>query len=420
MTMSNSPRHYTLQFSDRHFAQMRRILVAVLLIATSVTIIVLLRDLITPVVVSVFSAYLLAPLVDTVENRGLSRTWAVIVVFLFIFMLLGLAITFLWPKMLEELQNLIAGLQANNPEQLIEGIKKSLKASFPGMAKTSLIDKLVEAGVKYAEAFINRTTEGFIGFFSAIGEIIIIPFLTFFILKDSRSLKKNIVQRIPNRYFEMTLSLIHKATLQLGRFIRGQVLDATIVGVMAMIALSLLDLRYALLIGALAGMANVIPFLGPLVGGVPAVLVAIVDKGSIAAALPVVAAFAVVKLIDDVIVQPLVVSKSVQLHPATVIISIFAGGHIAGVLGMIMAVPMVSMIKVTIGILYWGFTKYHIFSPPPFALAAPQATVEVLAPTALVEPAAPAPAPSSQSFAETKKSPVNTAKRSRHAKDAQK
>jgi predicted PurR-regulated permease PerM len=235
-------------------------------------------------------------------------------------------------------------------------------------------------------------------------------------LKDSRALKKFVVQRIPNRYFEMSLSLIHKATLQLGRFIRGQLLDATIVGIMAMIALSLLNLRYALLIGALAGMFNMIPFLGPIIGCIAAIMVSVIDTGSFAGVLPIIVAFAVIKLIDDVIVQPAVVSKSVELHPVVVIVAIFVGGHIGGILGMIVAVPLVSVIKETISILHWGFTNYYIFGPPPFAVTEPEAAVEVL-PAPIAELPSPAteiknssgPAPSSSTSRSAAKTGISHA-----------
>jgi predicted PurR-regulated permease PerM len=405
--MPKTTRQYHLQFSDRHFAQVRRVFIAVLLVAVTITLIVLLRALITPIVIAIFLGYLLAPLVEAVENRGLSRTWAVFIVFLALGLTLGLAIALVWQDAVDELQHLIAGVQIDNPEQLAKSIKAKLRAAFPGLAKSNLIDNVAARAVVYGETFANRTMEGFMGVFSALGEIIIIPFLTFFILKDARALKKFVVQRIPNRYFEMSLSLIHKATLQLGRFIRGQLLDAAIVGIMAMIALSLLELRYALLIGALAGLANMIPFLGPIVGGVPAIIVSIVDTGGFSGVLPIVVAFAVIKLIDDVIVQPTVVSKSVELHPVVVIVAIFAGGHIGGILGMIVAVPVVSIIKETTGILYWGFTNYYIFGPPPFAVTELEAAMEVLP-----VPIAELPSPASETKNSSGPAPKSSAPKS--------
>jgi predicted PurR-regulated permease PerM len=397
MFMQKTPRQYHLQFSDRHFMQVRRVFIAILLAAVTITLIILLRDLVTPVVISIFLAYLLAPLVDAIENRGLARTWAVIIVFVVLTLIIGLAISLVWQTILDEIKNIIAGVKIDNREQLVEGIRSKLRAAFPSLAHSDFINDLAEKAVAYGETFVSRT----IAAFSAVGEMIIVPFLTFFILKDARTLKKNIVAQIPNRYFEMSLSLIHKATLQLGRFIRGQLLDAAIVGLMAMIALSLLKLRYALLIGALAGMANLIPFLGPIVGGIPAIIVSIIDTGSFAGVLPIIVAFAVIKLIDDVIVQPVVVSKSVELHPVTVIISIFAGGHVAGILGMIVAVPLVSIVKVSASILYWGFTKYYIFGPPAYAIEDEEALMEVLPAKAAELPASTAASP--KTAAESKK-----------------
>jgi len=372
--MQKSPRQYHVQFSDRHFIQVRRVFIAILLAAATITLIILLRDLVTPVVISIFLAYLLAPLVDAIENRGLSRTLAVIIIFAALMLIIGLAISLVWQNMLDEIKKILAGLTIDNREELVEGVRAKLRAAFPGMAQSTFIDEAAKKAVAYGEAFASRTVEAF----SAIGEAIIIPFLTFFILKDARTLKKTIVAQIPNRYFEMSLSLIHKATLQLGRFIRGQLLDAAIVGIMAMVALSFLKLPYALLIGAFAGMFNLIPFLGPIIGCFAAIIVSIIETGSFAFVLQIIIAFAVIKLIDDMIVQPTVVSKSVELHPVTVIISIFAGGHLAGILGMIVAVPLVSIAKVTASILYWGFTKYYIFGPPAYAVDEPETVVEIL------------------------------------------
>jgi len=363
------------------------VFIAVLLAAATVTVIILLRDLVTPVVISIFLAYLLAPLVDAIENRGLSRTWAVIIVFVALLAVVGLAISLVWQTMLDELKAIVSGVKIDDRAQLVEGIRTKLQAAFPSMAQSNLVSMMAEKAVTYGETFAQRTLEAA----SAVGEMIIIPFLTFFILKDARTLKKNIVAQIPHRYFEMSLSLIHKATLQLGRFIRGQLLDATIVGILAMIALSLLHVRYALLIGALAGMANLIPFLGPIIGCIPAIIISIIDTGSFTGVWPIVVAFAIIKLIDDVIVQPTVVSKSVELHPVTVIISIFAGGHVAGILGMIVAVPLVSIVKVSANILYWGFTKYYIFGPPAYAVE--DAALEILPATAAAELPAVASAP---------------------------
>jgi predicted PurR-regulated permease PerM len=246
-------------------------------------------------------------------------------------------------------------------------MQEKLKAAFPGAMESRLIDLTITAAAQLLQSFLGTGLASMTEIFSAFGAMIIIPFLVFFILNDARALEKAIVQNIPNRYFEMSLSLFHKASRQLGRYIRGVLLDAAIVGAMVMIALTILDLRYAVFIGILAGMANLIPYLGPVVGGIPAIAVSIMDSGNFSGVPSVLLAFAIVKIIDDVIVQPIVVSKSVELHPVAVIIAIYVGGHAGGILGMIVAVPLVAIIKESLRILHWGFTKYYIFRQPHFA-----------------------------------------------------
>ena len=365
--MQTPSREYSIQVSDRQLAPIGRALLAVILLALTAWVIYLLRDLLAPVVVSIFLAYLLEPLVDILEDRGVKRVWAILLVlasFVFIF---GGALFLFRGEIASELEVLLANVQFDQPELFVEQIREKLKLAFPGMAQSKLIDMMAKAVQRYAGSFLGAGVAGLEGLLSAFGAMVIIPFLVFFILNDARALEKAIVQSIPNRYFEMSLSLFHKADQQLGRYIRGVLLDAAIVGALVVIALTVLDLRYAFFIGLLAGMANLIPYLGPVLAAIPAITVSVVDQGNFLGVPSVLLAFAIVKLIDDVLVQPLVVSRSVELHPVTVIIAIYAGGHVGGILGMIVAVPLVAIAKESFGILHWGFTRYYIFKKPPFA-----------------------------------------------------
>lgn len=363
--MTNSSREYTLRFSDRQIIPLGRVALAVLFVLLSGLALYFLRHLITPVVISVFLAYLLEPLVNALENRGVRRLWSTITVLFGFAALFGLGIVLLREQMSHELEVILANVQIDKPEALIDQAKEKLKASFP--TKGGLIDMFAGVALHYLKSILGPGVTGMTEVLSAFGATIIIPFLVFFILNDSHALQKALVQQIPNRYFEMSLSLLHKANEQLGRYIRGVLLDAAIVGTMVVIALMLLNLRYAVFIGMLAGMANLIPYLGPVVGGIPAIVISVIDNGNFSGVPSILLAFGVVKIIDDVIVQPLVVSKSVELHPVTVIIAIYVGGHLGGILGMIVAVPLVAIIKVSLSILHWGFTKYYIFRQPTFA-----------------------------------------------------
>jgi predicted PurR-regulated permease PerM len=181
-----------------------------------------------------------------------------------------------------------------------------------------------------------------------IAHLVAIPFIVFFLIKDGRELKRMVISLVPNRYFEFSLNLLFKMDLQLGNFLRGQFLDALIFGILATIALWILDIPYFFVLGAFAGLANLIPYAGPIVGGLASVLVTVVYCEDMSRVVYVIIAFILAKLIDDAIIQPVVVAKSVDLHPLIVLLVIIIGGSFFGMLGMLLAVPAVGFLKVAV------------------------------------------------------------------------
>jgi putative permease len=118
---------------------------------------------------------------------------------------------------------------------------------------------------------------------------------------------------------------------------------------------------YFLIIGAVAGVANMIPYFGPIVGAVPAIILNVIDKGSLSAALVVILAFIVIRLIDDTLVSPNILGRSLEIHPLLVIIAIFIGGEMFGIMGLLLCIPVTGIIKVTIQELIWNFKHYRAF-----------------------------------------------------------
>jgi putative permease len=188
--------------------------------------------------------------------------------------------------------------------------------------------------------------------------LIIIPFVVFFLLKDGRKIKKLLIEYVPNKYFETSLVLFHKINQQVSNYIRGQLVDNFIVGILAIISLYLLRVNYSFLIGAVLGMVNLIPFVGPLMGLAFGSLLILVDTGSTVDLLKFVGVFACIRVLDDIIIWPLALSKTVHVHPLMVIILIMLGGFFHGILGMLLAVPLYCSIKVTFQILYGGLIEY--------------------------------------------------------------
>jgi predicted PurR-regulated permease PerM len=179
--------------------------------------------------------------------------------------------------------------------------------------------------------------------------IILVPFVTFFLLKDGPMLTKKLYELIPNTYYEMYRNLAYRMEKQLGNYIRGQAMDALICGILSSTGLWFMGVKYFMLIGMLAGVANLIPYFGPIMGMIPAIIVTIIDKGMVPGPiLGIVGMFVVVQLIDNLLINPVVVGNSVDLHPLIVMLAIMIGGAIGGLFAMLLAVPFVSVMRIVI------------------------------------------------------------------------
>ena len=178
----------------------------------------------------------------------------------------------------------------------------------------------------------------------------------FFFLKDGREMKKKLVSMVPNRYFEFTLDLLYKMDMQLGNYLRGQFVDAVAFGLMSIVALWILGVNYFVFLGVFAGLANLIPYVGPIAGVIPAAIVAVLGSGDLNSATPVIIAYFILKLLDDFVVAPTIVASSVEMHPVLVLIAIMIGGELFGILGMLLAVPVAGFFKV---VLQEGVSTYR-------------------------------------------------------------
>jgi len=188
---------------------------------------------------------------------------------------------------------------------------------------------------------------------------VLVPFIAFFYLREGRRITHGIVEMVPNAYFELFLNLIHQINGQIGGYIRGQILAVSLVATLSVIGLKILGLPYYLPVGVLAGLANMIPYLGPAIGIVAASLVALTTGGEGALVGWVILVFLIIQLIDNVVIQPLVVAKSVALHPLVVLIVVLIGSDQMGIVGMLIAVPFTGILKVSGLTVYEGLRGYR-------------------------------------------------------------
>ncbi|MBC8179860.1 AI-2E family transporter [candidate division KSB1 bacterium] len=310
--------------------------------------------------ISFILSFLLSPLADSLENHGLNRTAAAILIFLIFITTIVLGMQFLIPSISQEVKSISEFIQNENAESIIKKLQVILAERFPALQKPEIAEKVSTKLHTILMDLIQKSSNIIRSVLSSFMLIITIPFITFFFLKDGRRIKKYIIQLVPNRYFEMSLNLIHKSNQKLGAYIRGQLLVSFVIGSLSVLALFLLNIPYFFIIGILAGLANMIPYFGPLVGATPGVIIAFIETGSTGTMVGVIVAFALIQLIDNVLVSPLIVSRSVQIHPLLVILALLLGSSLGGILGMLVAIPVFAVIQVIIKEIIWSFKNYRL------------------------------------------------------------
>jgi len=315
----------------------------------------------TPLILAALLSILLNPLVVMLEGRGLNRTGAVALVMGIITLLMIWLMIFLAPVISREFKTIGQAIKNETPATLMVKLKTLLNKHLPLLKNPEINDQIMTKIEKSIYAMLNRSIQLIPTILPLAISLFLIPFMTFFLLKDGRRMKKSFIQSLPNRYFEMTISLLHKIEGQLGSYIRGQMLVSLCIGILSIMALAILGVPYFLIIGAMAGLANMIPYFGPIVGAVPAIILNVIDKGSLNAALVVILAFVLIRLIDDSLVSPNILGRSLEIHPLLVIIVIFIGGEMFGIMGLLLCIPVTGIIKVTIEELHWSFKHYRAF-----------------------------------------------------------
>ena len=180
---------------------------------------------------------------------------------------------------------------------------------------------------------------------SVIPFIILIPIITFFMLLGANKIKESFIEFLPAKYVEFFVSFIYEVNFVLSGYIRGQIIEVFFIAIATSLILISFNIKYALIIGAVSGLFNVIPYLGPVVAMVSGVLATAIQYKSITLVLYVFIALEVMEQIDGRIIQPLIVGKKVNLGPVTMIFALLFGANIGGVLGMLIAVPTLAVLK---------------------------------------------------------------------------
>jgi len=313
-----------------------------------------------PIVISGFLFYMLNPLVKVLtkvhyKKFRISRTGAVAIVFLLLIGIIAWGLVSLIPRLVTQVTQLIYNLP-NLATELQKVTTKTINNS-------SLLQKIdVDSYVKefngeiskYAQNFLSSLSTSIVSVISTITSVTImaitIPVILFYMLKDGEKFVPAISRFLPRKQRPEIIQLLHKMGDTISSYISGQVIECLFVGTFTVIGYMLISQPYGLLLGVIAGFTNIIPYVGPYIGIAPSLIVAFTR--SPAQVIYVIIVVIIVQQVDGNLIYPNIIGRTLKIHPLTIIILLLAAGNIAGILGMILAIPFYAVVRTVVVYLY--------------------------------------------------------------------
>lgn len=309
----------------------------IILISLGLVFLYLIRDILVMVFIALIIAAAVNGPVSWLQRRRVPRLLGVIFIYLFALLLFALIISLVLPPLAGQVKQL-----AKHFPEFMEKAGVSLqewwgKYRFEGNLQTFLDrigDKLNQATTSIFSTIISL----FGGFFSAI----IVLVISFYLAVQERGMKGFLVSLVPNDHQTYFSDLIDRIQIKIGGWLRGQLLLMLIIGLLTFIGLSLLNVKYALTLALIAGLLEIVPYVGPILSAVPAVILAFFQSPILA--LLVVVLFVVVQELENYLIVPQVMKRTVGLNPIVIIIVMLIGAKLAGIIGIVLSVPLTAAI----------------------------------------------------------------------------
>lgn len=296
-----------------------------------------------PFVIACFLAYLLYPIIEKIHSYGIPKGIAILLIYL-LFFGGGAYLSYrLYPVTMIQLRDFKEQLP-----QLLEMYESAIfelyeTTSFLPETVHDKIDQVITGIEQKLESLTGKLIGGITKIFDMIVFITVLPVIVFYFLKDYEKIKKYGLKYIPNKYQLMIKQIVRGIDVSLGNYIRGQLLVCLFVSVAAYLIFELLNMDYSLLLAIIMGLTNIIPYFGPIIGAVPVVAIALTISGKMVIFV-LIAVFGI-QLIEGNLISPYIVGKSIDIHPIAIIFVLLLGGKLAGVIGMILAVPLLTILR---------------------------------------------------------------------------
>ena len=327
----------------------------------------ILSPVLMPFLVSAFLAYMGDPIADWLEKHRFSRSWAVVTVFVVLTLVMTLVLLLLLPLIEQQISHLIRRIPAYMDwlqEHIIPWLHNTLGLDAGMFDLTYLKSQMTQSLGKvsgFAARIIGSVSKSSTLVMGWIANLLLIPVLTFYLLRDWDILVERVHELVPRRVEPRVARLARESDEVLTGFLCGQFMVMVSLGIVYSIGLAVVGLEFALLIGMLAGLVSFVPYLGFIVGIVVASIAALFQYQDIAHLLPVVVVFSIGQLIEGFILTPLLVGDRIGLHPVAVIFAVLAGGHLFGFFGILVALPVAAVIMVILRHTHEQYLKSELY-----------------------------------------------------------
>lgn len=326
--------------------QTYRIIVLCLFGLAAAAFIYLVRSLLTPFVIAALLAYLIYPLVRTLESRGVNRAGAILTVYTAGIVLAGIFLLLFIPTLFSEtkaFENILPVYSSAWMEAQSYLNQLSDRVMLPAEGRQIFLEMSnhIRSGLyERMRSFAEST----LGLIALLPSFLLAPFLAYYMIKDFEHFKKRFLAMLPSEFRGDLVHLMREADLIFSKFLRGHLLVSAIVGFLTGLGAAMIGLRFFLLIGIFTALADLIPFFGPIIAAFPVIGLALLEnrmKGIL-----MLLVFLAVQQIEGCILAPRLLGDRMGLHPLVVILVLLVGGYFFGPLGMIFAVPVTCLLRV--------------------------------------------------------------------------
>ena len=294
------------------------------------------------IIISLLIVYVLFPAVERLEKRHrFSHFLAVVVTFLFFLLLIIAILSIIIPVVQKEAKDVVRDFPfyISQTQYYLEELSDYLTNID---LSPELMNALLQLPAK-VQPVLEELASYSISLFFSVVDIFFILFIVFYLLYDFQNVRKALIKLVPEPYERYARDVLQIIDRNMGGYIRGNIVRCSLVGIFTGVLLSIFGMPYALLLGIIAGVLNIILYIGPYIAAIPAVILSF--SANTPSVFVTVAIYVVVQTVDGVLLSPLLLGKAVKLKPITVIISLLVGQQLAGVLGMILGVPIAGIIR---------------------------------------------------------------------------